>query len=112
MLIKDSTLQQLELFPLPAKQLIFSFLFMAFPPPRQLPSSAARISFWRPVFIFLINQITLINLTIQIMFVKRFFCAQISLTHFFGVALLALVREEERPIVGYWKGRSPWEKIP
>jgi hypothetical protein len=45
MLIKDSTLQQLELFPLPAKQLIFSFLFISFPSPRHLPSQVAEILF-------------------------------------------------------------------
>jgi hypothetical protein len=45
MLIKDSTLQQLDPFPLPLKQLIFSFLFMALPPSRYLPSQAAEILF-------------------------------------------------------------------
>src|SRR4030067_2982299 len=44
-LIKDSTLQQFEFFPLPAKQLIFSFLFMAFPPPRHLTSQTPGILF-------------------------------------------------------------------
>jgi len=73
-LIKDSTLQQLELFPLPAKQLVFSFLFMAFPPPRHPPLQVAGILFLVFLFfIFLINQIILISIIIQIMFVKRFF---------------------------------------
>jgi len=70
-LIKDSTLQQLGLFPLPARQLLFSFLLMAFPPARY-PLSQMPGILW-VVLVFLINQIMLIIIIIQIVLVKRFF---------------------------------------
>jgi hypothetical protein len=113
MLIKDSTLQQLELFPLPAEQLILPFLFMAFPPSRYLPSQAPRIPFPMPsVFNFsdksdFTDKYNFSDNVCQEVFRA---CAQISLTYFLGFVPLMLVGVEEPLIAGRGKGRNPWKK--